>query len=61
MIKTIRYCDKCKKELPHLNSLQIVHNSLVYTDFKITIVPDVYYDLCNDCTEKLKKWINDND
>lgn len=61
MIKTIRYCDKCKKESTHLNYLQVDSYGEIVDNFKISFSPTTFYDLCEDCTEKLKKWIDDND
>lgn len=61
MIKTVRYCDKCKKEFIRLNYLQVQSYAAVSDDFKVSFNPTKFYDLCENCTDKLKKWIDDND
>lgn len=51
------YCDKCKKETnrPIVVDLPIDKSSLISSHN----IPIQYYDLCMDCFNKLKKWIDE--
>lgn len=49
---TAKICDRCRKVLDYAPECRI----------KIYVHPygDTEYELCTECTEELKKWLNEN-